>query len=240
MKKALTVLAALSIVLAVTGGAFAAKGLLTGADIKNGSLTGVDIASHSVGAGVFTASARQSFAGSGPRGRTGIQGVAGVAGLVGANGAAGLAGAKGAAGSNGSNGSNGANGATGATGAAGAAGANGTVTPLSMTAGSTTILTGVTATVVSMIVPAGRYTVLAKTQVSQTGAGDSVTCALESTATTIDSSSTKTGPANFATTLPLQAIVTTVGPTTTLSVQCNVLTAGGSANNSSIIAIPTS
>ena len=50
----------------------------------------------------------------------------------------------------------------------------------------------------------------------------------------------KTGPALFATTVPLQAVVTTIGATTVLSVQCNVLTATGSATNSSIIAIPSS
>ena len=57
-------LSALGLVLAITGGPFAAQGLLTGANIKNGSLTGADIAARSVGASVFTASARKSLAGS--------------------------------------------------------------------------------------------------------------------------------------------------------------------------------
>jgi len=217
MKKALTVLAALGLVLAITGGAFAAKGLLTGADIKKGSLTGANIRTHSVGAGVFTASARKSLTGA--RGKTGTTG------------AAGLVGAKG---------SNGSTGATGAAGAAGAAGANGTVSPLSaVAAGPTALAAGTPATVVSVTVPAGRYVVSAKTQVSQVTGADSVTCLLESGAFTVDTSATKTGPANFAATLPLQA-VTTVGASTVLSVFCLTQTGVGSAINSSIIAIPTS
>ena len=91
----------------------------------------------------------------------------------------------------------------------------------------------------TLTVPAGRYTVLAKTQISQTGAGDSVDCVLKAAAATIDSSSMKTGPALFATTVPLQAVVT-VGATTAFTVQCNVEVASGSATNSSLIAIPTS
>ena len=63
MKKALTVLAALGLVLAITGGAFAAKGLLTGADIKNGSLTGADVKDHTLGANLFTEGAQNSLTG---------------------------------------------------------------------------------------------------------------------------------------------------------------------------------
>jgi hypothetical protein len=68
MHKALTLLATLGIVLAVSSGAYAAKGLLIGADIKHGSPTGANIANHSLGAALFTASARDSLAGNhGPR-----------------------------------------------------------------------------------------------------------------------------------------------------------------------------
>jgi hypothetical protein len=95
-------------------------------------------------------------------------------------------------------------------------------------------------TVVSLTVPAGRYIVLAKTQIAQTGAGDSVDCFLKSAATTIDQSSMRTLPALAATTVPLQAVVTTVGASTLLTVQCSVEIASGSANFSSLIAIPTS
>jgi hypothetical protein len=234
MKKALTVLASLGLVLAVSSGAFAAKGLLTGANIKNGSLTGADIASHSVGAGVFSAAARQSLAGSGPRGTTGTAGTAGAAGLVGANGATGHDGATGAPGSAGANGTNGTNGTSGSNGS------NGTVTPVAATGALTSIPTGAAfVTVASLTVPAGRYTVLAKTQIAQTGAGDSVDCALKAAATTIDQSSMKTLPALAATTVPLQAVVTTVGASTLLTIQCNVEVANGTANFSSLIAIPT-
>jgi hypothetical protein len=94
-------------------------------------------------------------------------------------------------------------------------------------------------TVVSLTVPAGHYIVLAKTQIAQTGAGDSVDCFLKSAFTTIDQSSMRTLPALAATTVPLQAVVTTVGASTLLTVQCNVEVASGSANFSSLIAIPT-
>jgi hypothetical protein len=242
MKKALTVLAALGLVLAVSSGAIAAKGLLTGADIKNGSLSGADIATHSLGAGLFTASARESLAGSGPRGKAGTDG---AAGLIGANGATGLDGAKGAPGSTGASGTSGATGTTGATGSSGSSGTNGTngtngtVTPIAATGALTGIPTGAAfVTVASLTVPAGRYVVLAKTQIAQTGAGDSVDCTLKAAATTLDQSSMKTLPALAAVTVPLQA-VTTVVSSTLLTVQCNVEVANGTANFSSLIAIPT-
>ena len=253
MSKALAVLSTLGIVLSVSGGAYAAKGLLTGADIKNGSLTGADIASHSVGAGVFTASARASLQGSGPRVTTGTVGAAGsvgatgAAGLDGDKGAPGATGASGTSGTDGTNGTNGTpgtpgtNGTNGAPGAPGAPGSNGTVTPVTATQGATAIPTGAAlVTVVSLTVPAGRYAVLAKTQIAQTGAGDSVDCFLKTAATTLDESSMKTLPALAATAVPLQAVVTTVGASTLLTVQCNVEVAGGSANFSSLIAIPAS
>jgi hypothetical protein len=105
----------------------------------------------------------------------------------------------------------------------------------------TAIPTGVAlVTVVSLTVPAGRYIVLAKTQIAHTGAGDSVDCFLKSAATTIDQSSMRTLPALAATTVPLQAVVTTVGASTVLTVQCNVEVASGSANFSRLFAIPPS
>lgn len=132
MHKALTVLAALGIVLAMSSGAYAAKGLLTGADIKNGSLTGANIANHSLGGALFTVSARESLEGNdGPRGlkgKTGTGGADGSPGLTGSkgdNGAAGPAGTAGSPGSIGTSGPAGATGATGSTGGVGTAGATG-------------------------------------------------------------------------------------------------------------------
>lgn len=91
---------------------------------------------------------------------------------------------------------------------------------------------------VELAVPAGNYVVLAKTQLSHTGAGDSVECALKAGATTLDQIAMKTLPALAAIPASLQAVTTTSSPTQ-LSVQCNVLVANGSANFSSLIAIPT-
>ena len=81
MKKFLTVFAVLALVLAVSGTAFAAKGLLTGAGIKDGTLTGADVRAHSLGAGLFSASTRASL--------KGVSGRVGTAGLNGLNGSAG-------------------------------------------------------------------------------------------------------------------------------------------------------
>ena len=270
MHKALTVLAGLAIVLSVSGGAYAAGGLLTSADIKDGSLTGADIAPHSVGAGVLTALARKSLTRRDSRGEAGISGTAGTDGLDGATGRSGAAVRKappvrpvqrarpaqsvrpvrpaqsvrpvatGPTGVAGAVGATGVSGAIGMTGAIGATGANGTVAPVAATGGLTAIPTGASfVTTVSLTVPAGRYAILAKTQISATGAGDSVDCVLKAAATTLDQSSMKTLPALAATTVPLQA-VTTVATSTLLSVQCNVEVANGSANFSSLIAIPTS
>ena len=93
-------------------------------------------------------------------------------------------------------------------------------------------------TVVELAVPAGNYVVLAKTQLFQTGAGDSVECLLKSGTTTIDQTAMKTLPALASVPASLQAVTTTTSPTT-LSVQCAVSVANGSANYSSLIAIPT-
>ena len=91
---------------------------------------------------------------------------------------------------------------------------------------------------VELAVPAGSYVVLAKTQLFHTGAGDSVECALKAGAATIDQIAMKTLPALAAIPASLQAVTTTASPTE-LSVQCTVLVANGSANFSSLIAIPT-
>ena len=94
-------------------------------------------------------------------------------------------------------------------------------------------------TVVELAVPAGNYVVLAKTQLSHTGAGDSVECTLKAGAATIDQVAMKTLPALAAIPASLQAVTTTTTSPTVLSVQCSVLVANGAANFSSLIAIPT-
>jgi hypothetical protein len=202
----------------------------------------------------------------GPNGAEGAKGAGGVNGANGANGPNGANGANGADGVNGTNGANGINGASGPNGANGANGidgvdgvdgvdgtdgakgtngvngtngTNGTIAPLSAKQGATALPTGAAATtVVELSVPAGNYVVLAKTQLSHTGAGDSVECLLKAGTTTLDQIAMKTLPALAAIPASLQAIAVT-GSSTQLSVQCNVAVANGAANFSSLIAIPT-
>jgi hypothetical protein len=243
MKKPLTVLAVLCLVLAVSSGALAAKGLLTGADIRDGSVSGADIRKQSLGTDLLTASAKDSLRGAdgweGPRGSAGPAGSTGLAGSTGGAGAKGSTGLAGTNGSNGADGTDGADGWDGADGTDGSDGTNGTVTPLSATRGLTALPTGsVPTVVVDLTVPAGTYVVLAKTQLSHTGAGDSIDCWLKSGSTTLDQIAMKTLPALAAVPVPLQAVTTTAS-TTLLSVQCTVLVANGSANFSSLIAVPT-
>jgi Collagen triple helix repeat (20 copies) len=179
----------------------------------------------------------------GATGAAGTNGAAGAPGAAGTNGAAGAAGAAGTNGANGANGPNGANGVDGTDGAAGidgtdgADGATGVIAPLSATTGLTALPTASPPTVVvSLSVPAGNYIVFAKTQLSHTGAGDSVDCVLKAGSTSIDHVSMKTLPALAAIPASLQA-VTTTSPTQ-LSVECDVLTANGAADFNSLIAIP--
>lgn len=93
--------------------------------------------------------------------------------------------------------------------------------------------------VVELSVPAGSYVVMAKTQLFHTGAGDSVECVLKSGTTTLDQAAMKTLPALASVPASLQAVTTTVGAATALSVQCSVAVANGTANYNSLIAIPT-
>jgi hypothetical protein len=184
----------------------------------------------------------------GPNGVDGAKGTNGVDGTNGANGANGANGPNGANGANGangidgsdgSNGTNGAKGIDGTNGVNGTNGTNGTIAPLSAKQGATALPTGAAATtVVELGVPAGSYVLLAKTQLSHTGAGDTVECFLKAGATTLDQIAMKTLPALAAIPASLQAITTTAS-TTQLSVQCNVAVANGAANFSSLIAIPT-
>jgi hypothetical protein len=154
-------------------------------------------------------------------------------------GASGSNGANGPNGPNGVDGVDGTNGTNGTNGTAGINGTNGTVAPLAATQGVTALPTGAAATtVVTLAVPAGNYVILAKTNLSQTGAGDSVECALKSGSTTIDQAAMKTLPALAAVPAELQAVTKVTVPSQ-LSVQCVVAVANGSANFNSLIAIPT-
>jgi hypothetical protein len=185
---------------------------------------------------------------SGPNGANGANGADGVNGTNGANGVNGANGPNGANGANGIDGvdgtdgidgTNGTDGAKGLDGVDGTDGTNGTIAPLSAKQGATALPTGPTATtVVELTVPAGNYVVLAKTQLSHTGAGDSVDCLLKAGTTTLDQIAMKTLPALAAIPASLQAIAVTGAPTQ-LSVQCTVAVANGAANFSSLIAIPT-
>jgi hypothetical protein len=181
----------------------------------------------------------------GPNGPSGANGAEGAKGSNGANGANGANGPNGANGTNGIDGTDGANGidgtdgTDGANGINGTNGSNGTITPLSAKQGLTALpTTPLPTTVVELSVPAGNYVVLAKTNLSHTGAGDSVECALKAGTISLDQIAMKTLPALAAIPAALQA-VTTIASLTQLSVQCSVSVANGSANYSSLIAIPT-
>jgi hypothetical protein len=176
----------------------------------------------------------------GANGANGAEGAKGTAGANGANGANGPNGANGTNGVDGTDGINGADGAKGTNGTNGTNGANGTIAPLFAKQGVTALPTASPpTTVVELTVPAGNYVVLAKTQLSHTGAGDSVECLLKAGATTLDQVAMKTLPALAAIPASLQAVATITTSPTQLSVQCSVLTANGSASFNSLIAIPT-
>jgi hypothetical protein len=176
----------------------------------------------------------------GPNGANGADGAKGSNGVDGTNGANGANGANGPNGANGIDGTDGINGVKGSNGTNGVNGTNGTIAPLSAKQGATALPTGSPATtVVELAVPAGNYVVLAKTQLSHTGAGDTVECFLKAGGATIDQIAMKTLPALAAIPASLQAVTTTTASPTQLSVQCNVAVANGAANFSSLIAIPT-
>ncbi len=218
-----TVVAASALFVALGGPAAAATGLVNARNIATGAVTGKAIKNGTIGSKDLNKRAKSAM-----RGRAGSNGTDGRNGLSGINGANGPNGANGADGTNGKNGSN---------GAPGADGADGTLGPLSTTAGLVPLPTATPPTVVvSMAVPAGNYVVFAKTQLTHSGAGDSVDCTLKAGAVTIDQVSMKTLPALASIPASMEA-VTTNSPTE-LSVECDVLTANGSASFNHLIAIP--
>lgn len=253
------VLSGLALFVVLGGSAVAATGLIHAGDIAPGAVTGKAIRSGAVEPKDLSMSTRALLAGvqgvNGAKGDTGTPGSAGSNGANGPNGANGANGAEGAKGTNGTNGANGANGPNGANGtngidgtdgvngtdgANGTNGANGTITPLLAKQGLTALPTASPpTTVVELTVPAGNYVVLAKTQLSHTGAGDSIECLLKAGAATLDQVAMKTLPALAAVPASLQAVTTITASPTQLSVECDVLVANGSANFNSLIAIPT-
>jgi hypothetical protein len=253
-----TFLAGVALFIALGGSAVAANSLIHAGNIAPGAVTSTAIRNGGVRPEDLSTKTREllQVAGGvvGERGDTGSTGAPGTNGANGPNGANGTNGTDGTDGTDGTNGANGTNGPNGPNGANGIDGTDGTdgidgtngtdgidgtIAPLSATAGLTALPTASPpTTVVALAVPAGNYVVLAKTQLSHTGAGDTVDCVLKAGATNIDRVSMKTLPALAAIPVSLQAVTVTTSPSQ-LSVECDVLTANGSADFSSLIAIPT-
>jgi hypothetical protein len=250
------VVSGVAVFIALSGSAVAAGNLIDNKDLAANAVTGDKIKDHTISVKDLNATLQTALrvkGGTGAAGGAGALGAAGTGGVNGApgtggmngangpNGAAGAAGANGANGPGGTNGIDGAagtNGTDGTNGAGGTNGTNGTITPLSATAGVTALPTAAPpTTVISLTAPARTYVVLAKTQLTHSGAGDSIECLLKSGSTTIDRVDMKTLPALAAIPVSLQAIVTSSTPLQ-LSVVCSVAVANGSADVSSIIAIP--
>jgi hypothetical protein len=250
-KLSIVVVAGAALFIALGGSAVAA-GLIRAGDIATGAVTSRAIKNGGIWPSDLNAKTRELLQGAdgatGAKGDTGLTGTAGTNGANGANGANGPNGANGANGANGIDGTDGTNGIAGIAGTDGTNGTNGTdgtdgtdgtIAPLWTTAGSTALPTATPPTVVvNLALPAGNYVVLAKTQLSHTGAGDTIDCVLKAGSTSIDQVSMKTLPALAAIPVSLQAVTTTASPSQ-LSLECDVLTANGSANFSSLIAIPT-
>jgi hypothetical protein len=234
------VLAGAALFIALGGSAVAATGLIhaddlaTGAvtsrTIRNGGVEPKDLSSRTLGL-------LQSAGGA--KGEAGSPGAPGANSPSGVNGANGPNGANGANGVDGVDGTDGIDGSKGTDGVDGTNGIDGTIAPLSATKGLTDLPTASPpTTVVELAVPAGNYVVLANTQLFHTGAGDSVECLLKAGAATIDQIAMKTLPALASIPASLQGVAFTPTPTQ-LSIQCDVLVASGTANFSSLIAIPT-
>jgi Collagen triple helix repeat (20 copies) len=226
-----TFLAGVALFIALGGSAVAANSLIHAGNIAPGAVTSQAIRNGGVRPEDLSTKTRELLQVAG--------GVVGERGDTGSTGAPGTNGANGPNGPNGANGIDGTDGTDGIDGTNGTDGIDGTIAPLSATSGLTALPTASPpTTVIALAVPAGNYVVLAKTQLSHTGAGDTVDCVLKAGATSIDRVSMKTLPALAAIPVSLQAVTVTTSPSQ-LSVECDVLTANGSADFSSLIAIPT-
>lgn len=259
-------LAGSALFIVLGGSAVAATGLIKAGNIAPGAVTSAAIRNGAVEPKDLGAGTRALLGGGqgapGPKGDPGSTGSAGGRGETGPSGSPGTSGANGANGPNGANGAEGVQGSKGATGSQGVQGpiglegpqgtpgsngtngTDGTIAPLSATQGLTVLPTTPSTSppatvVVSLVVPAGNYVVMAKTQLFQTGAGDSVECLLKSGGTIIDQAAMRTLPALSSVPASMQAVTTVTTSPTTLSVQCKVSVADGTANYSSLIAIPT-
>jgi hypothetical protein len=98
MKKVIAVLGTVALTLMITTGAFAAKGMLTGSDIKNGSIGTVDLSKSAKAALKGHQGAQGEKGATGGKGDTGAAGPQGPAGATGATGTTGAQGPKGPAG----------------------------------------------------------------------------------------------------------------------------------------------
>jgi hypothetical protein len=234
------VVAGAALFIALGGSAVAANSLIHAGDIAPGAVMSKTIRNGGVEPRDLSTRTRALLqVAEGVAGAEGDAGSTGTPGAPGANGTNGANGANGPNGPNGANGIDGTDGIDGTNGTNGTDGIDGTIVPLSATAGPTDLPTASPpTTVVDLAVPAGNYVVLAKTQLSHTGAGDTIDCVLKAGTTSIDKVSMKTLPALAAIPVSLQAVTVTTFPSQ-LSVECDVLTANGSANFSSLIAIPT-
>jgi hypothetical protein len=230
------VIAGVALFIALSGSAVAAGALVRSKDIATGAVTSAKIRDSTILLNDLSPKTLASLRSTAAAGQAGALGAPGAAGSNGANGANGASGVNGA---NGPNGAPGLNGADGTDGTNGTNGTNGVIAPLSTTAGFTALPTATPPTVVmALTVPARNYVVMAKTQLTHSGAGDTVDCWLKAGVATIDHVAIKTLPALASVPVSLQAVTTTLP--TQLSVECDVTTANGSADSSSLIAIPIS
>jgi collagen triple helix repeat protein len=227
--------AGLALFVALDGSAVAAGGLMKARHLATGAVTSAKIKDGSVMSKDLNASTMRAL-----RGVRGAAGTNGAAGPAGTNGSPGAAGTNGGGGTNGADGADGTDGTDGTDGSPGTNGTDGTIAPLSASAGAIDLPTAaLPTTVVELMVPAGKYVVLAKTQLDHTGAGDSVKCTLAAGATTLDSAEMRTLPALASVPVSLQSVTTATTTPTRLSVACKVTTANGHANYSQLVAIPT-
>jgi hypothetical protein len=103
-------IAVIAVALSLTGGtAYAARALITGADVKNGTLTGADVKNGSLTKSELSRNTIRDL--QGQDGQNGAQGPQGAKGETGATGPQGAKGEKGDSGAQGATGATGANGA---------------------------------------------------------------------------------------------------------------------------------
>lgn len=244
----------LSLFVAFDGSAVAAQSLVKARHLASDAVTATKIKSGAIQMGHMSSSARRGLKGAkgatgaaGSNGLSGINGANGLNGSRGGDGANGLSGTNGAAGSQGNtgndgtdgiNGADGTDGTNGGQGIPGADGTDGVVTPLAASGGLVLLPTATPpTTVLERSLPAGKYIVLGKTQITHSGAGDSVHCELKTGSQVIDQVDMKTLPALAAIPVSMQAVTTTIA-TGQVSITCDVSVANGSADYSSIIAVP--